>query len=162
VVPGSTLPAEIERLRRVATSFRKLNDGWNAEPNAPAESIEVHGDTVLLDFDLNAFVFKRFAQGDRGRLTFLRCARYRLGSTNDEGWYRGQCRFSKLAPAWGEFYEVTGDLLDDDVPWWVDVPGATPHSRRRFLFYLRDHTFEVDAQDWKFEVLGPRIENGAK
>jgi hypothetical protein len=29
-----------------------------------------------------------------------------LGRTNDEGWYLGQCRFSKVAPTWGEFYHV--------------------------------------------------------
>ncbi|BDG03536.1 hypothetical protein [Anaeromyxobacter oryzae] len=139
----------------MATSFQKLNDGWNADPNAPAESVHVRGDTVFLEFYLNAFVFKAFAEGDRARLTFTRCSRYRLGSTNDEGWYRGQCRVSKLAPAWGELYEVTGDLLDQQVSDWVAVPPAAPGERRRFLFYLRDSTFEVDAQDWKFEVLGP-------
>ena len=89
--------------------------------------------------------------------------------TNDEGWYRGQCRFSRLAPAWGEFYEVRGDLLLDFVPdpeefrshgvqleprplRWVTIgePGVTS---RHFLFYLRDQTFECDATDWSFSVV---------
>lgn len=138
----------------MATSFHKLNDGWNAEPNAPGESVQVRGDTVLLEFGLNPFVFEAFAEGDRGRLTFSLSSGYRLGSTNDEGWYRGQCRFSKLAPAWREFCEVTGDLLDEQVSECIPVPAAANGERRRFLFYLRDSTFEVDAAEWKFEVLG--------
>ena len=48
-----------------------------------------------------------------------------IGPTGDEGWFRGQCRFSKLAPAWGEFYEIQGDLLldklDDE---WIEVPSS--------------------------------------
>jgi hypothetical protein len=112
-------PGARERARSVATSFHRLNDGWNAEPNAPAESVQVCGDTVSLEFDLNAFMFNAFSEGDQGRLTFSSCSRYRLGPTNDEGWYRGQCRFSKVAPAWGEFYEVTGDLFDEQVSDWV-------------------------------------------
>lgn len=136
------------------TSFRKLNDGWNAEPNAPAETVAVDGDMVHLEFDMNPFQFKSFAPGDRGRLTFFGCSRYRLGSTNDEGWYRGQCRFSSMAPAWGEFYEIAGDLFDERVRGWTVLQSA-PESQhdRRFLFYLRDKTFECDAQNWRFEVL---------
>src|SRR5437868_5815290 len=78
----------------MATRFIKINDGWNAEPNAPAPVVSRSGDDVILEFDLNAFRYKKFVEGDRGRLIFRRCWRYRLGSTNDEGWYHGQCRFS--------------------------------------------------------------------
>jgi hypothetical protein len=75
-----------------------INDGWNAEPNAPAPVITRSGDDVVLEFDLNPFRFKQFSEGERGRLIFRRCWRYRLGGTNDEGRYLGQCRFSKILP----------------------------------------------------------------
>jgi hypothetical protein len=88
----------------VATTFTKLNDGWNAEPNAPDAAVVVEGADVLLYFDLNPFQFPQFEEGQRAHLRFVDSWRYRLGSTNDEGWFRGQCRFSGLAPAWAEFY----------------------------------------------------------
>src|SRR5262252_4184855 len=93
----------------MSTFFIKLNDNWNAEPNAPTPSVSRSGNDVFLEFRLNPCPFNQFSQGDRGGLVFRNCWRYRLGKTNDEGWYLGQCRFSKVAPAWGEFYEVQGD-----------------------------------------------------
>ena len=63
----------------------------------------------------------------------------------------GQCRFSKVAPAWGEFYEVFGDLRLERCPSdWHEVGRPQP-SGRHFLFYLRDSTFECDADDWSLE-----------
>jgi hypothetical protein len=62
--------------------------------------------------------------------------RYRLGNTNDEGWYRGQCRFSKLAPAWGEFYEVEGDPLMDKAPDdWVQLSAPRKDRPDRFDYW---------------------------
>jgi hypothetical protein len=90
----------------MSTRFIKLNDDWNAEPNSPAPAVAPSGNDVVLEFRLNPFQFTQFSEGDCGRLVFRNCWRYRLGGTNDEGWYLGQCRFSKVAPAWGEFYEV--------------------------------------------------------
>lgn len=129
------------------THFVKLNDGWNAEPNAPAPAVTHSGNDLLLEFRLNPFQFKQFSEGDRGRLVFRNCWRYRLGGTNDEGWYLGQCRFSKIVPAWGEFYEVQDDLKLESSPDWM-VLGPEPHvPAKHFLFYLRDQTFECDAED---------------
>jgi hypothetical protein len=66
---------------------------------------------------------------------------------NDEGWYLGQCRFSKIAPAWGEFYEVDGDLKLESVPNdWIVVGPESRTTAKHFLFYLRDQTFECDAE----------------
>ena len=129
------------------TRFVKLNDGWNAEPNAPTPVVARSGNDVVLEFCLNPFQFKKSSNGDRARLVFRNCWRYRLGGTNDEGWYVGQCRFSEVAPAWGEFYEVQGDLkLESSPEDWV-VLGQEPHApAKHFLFYLRDHTFECDAE----------------
>jgi hypothetical protein len=135
----------------MATQFRQLNDGWNAEPNAPYPRVEVDGHDVVLTFLANPFQFPRFAEGQLLRLRFTGGRKYRLGSTNDEGWYRGQCRFSGEAPAWGEFYEVSGDLkLERSPSDWHFVGDPRPPGRH-FLFYLRDGTFECEADDWVLE-----------
>jgi hypothetical protein len=132
-------------------SFRRLNEGWNAEPNAPHPRVAVSGRDVLLHFLLNPFRFKSFAEEDEGALRFVDCSRFRLGATNDEGWYRGQCRYSELAPQWGEFYEIVGPdqhLMDPED--WRTVSVASTSSRH-FLFYFRDSTFECISADWTFE-----------
>ena len=68
---------------------------------------------------------------------------------NDEGWYMGQCRFSKLAPEWGEFYEVKGDLLLEKCPNdWKTI--NTCNGEKHYLFYLRDSMFECDAYKYEF------------
>jgi hypothetical protein len=133
------------------TTFKKLNKGWNAEPNAPHPKVEVKGTDVLLIFYLNHQLFAQFKEEQIGILRFHNCSRYRLGPTNDEGWYKSQCRFSKLAPAWGEFYEVSGDLLLNRSPNdWFEI-GVDAGKRKHFLFYLRDNQFEADAGSWTFE-----------
>jgi hypothetical protein len=65
--------------------FRKLNEGWNADPNAPEPSVFVSGRDLLVSFSLNPLQFRLFSFGDAGILRFADCCRYRLGSTNDEG-----------------------------------------------------------------------------
>jgi hypothetical protein len=137
----------------MATTFRQLNGGWNAEPNAPNPTVLINGDAVVLRFGLNHFVFPDCSADDLGELTFHKCWRFQLGSMNDEGWYRGQCRFSKLAPKWGEFYEVEGDLRLDEVTEDWTMLSSSDASARHFLFYLRDETFECDAQSWSFRIL---------
>lgn len=77
------------------TSFYQLNEGRNADPNAPRPAIEVQGEDVVLRFYVNPFQSHDFEEDEIGILRFVRCERYRLGATNDEGWYGGQCRFSK-------------------------------------------------------------------
>ena len=134
------------------TTFIKLSTDWNAEPNAPNPFVTISGRDLLLSFHMNAFRFPRFKEEDIGILRFSNCWRYRLGPTNDEGWYKGQCRFSKLAPGWGEFYEVSGDVLFEDCPDdWIDV-GPKTSAQKHFLFYLRDNQFEVDAESWTLDV----------
>ena len=132
-------------------SFIKLNEGWNAEPNAPYPSVKVAGTDVLLQFLLNPVRFLQFDPEDRGTLRFSTCSRYRLGATNDEGWYLGQCRYSSIAPAWGEFYELIGadPRLDEPKDW--HVVNAASNASRHFLFYLRDETFECVATHWERE-----------
>jgi hypothetical protein len=87
-------------------------------------------------------------------LTFSDCWRYRLDRTNDEGWWRGQCRFSRRAPDWGEFYEVAGDLRLERLPIdaWTVIGEQATETTRHFLFYFKDETFECDALGWRFKV----------
>jgi len=136
---------------RPVISFVQLNHGWKAEPNAPESRTEQRAGDVLLFFALNPFIFEQFNTDDRGIIRFVRCARYRLGGTNDEGWYSGRCRYSNLAPNWGEFYEIIGtDPLRDQPTDWVAI-GESERSRH-FLFYFRDNTFECISDDWGFEA----------
>jgi len=90
------------------TKFTKLNEGWNAEPNYPNPRVSTSKLALKLRFLLDPWVYPGFAEGDEAELVFSDCWRSRLGSTNDEGWYRGQCRFSGRAPCWGEFHELEG------------------------------------------------------
>jgi hypothetical protein len=152
----------------MATTFTKLNEGWNAEPNGQEPSVYIQGSDLVFEFLLNGLMFPNYKNAEKGFLRFFNCWRYRLGETNDEGWYRGQCRFSRLAPEWGEFYEVHGDLLLDAIPNpeafrvrglelgpfsldWMTL-GEPPEDSRHFLFYLRDQTFECDASAWELSV----------
>ena len=130
-------------------TFVKLNVGWNAEPNDPCETIAVDGDAVDLAFLLNPWAYDA-SEGNIARLIFTGVNRWRIGSTNEEGWYRGDCRYSGIAPAWGEFYEIVGDDPHRNAPsdWHELAPRAD--STRHFLFYLRDSTFECIAADWSF------------
>ena len=126
--------------------FHQLNQGWNAEPYAPNPVLEVQGGDLVLRFLVNAFQFTEFREGESGMLRFTACERYRLGPTDDDGWYGGQCRFSRLAPEWGEFYLVAGDaaLLDAPRDWQTLAPPSG--QGRHFLFYFRDNTFECVAR----------------
>ena len=129
------------------TKYTQLNDGWNAEPNAPGVKVETDGSELRLLFLANAFQFPEYDVDDVLRLRFRGCWRYRLGSTNDEGWYMGECRFGKSIP-WGEFYELAGDLRIGETADWI-VLGTEDPSSRHFLFYFRDETFECDADSWE-------------
>jgi hypothetical protein len=132
--------------------FLKLNNDWNAEPNAPDPHIEMDGEDILLHFEMNPFKFSEFEEGDVGTLRFVRCDRYRLGSTNDEGWYQGQCRFSGVAPAWGEFYLIEGCNTELGPTDWT-ILRKRDKPLNHFLFYLRDNTFECIAMTCVIEPI---------
>lgn len=135
------------------TTFTKLNTVWNAEPNAPYPTVKIEGNTLELYFTLNSFEFPEFTEDQKGKIEFTGVRRYRLGPTNDEGWFRGQCRFSEVAPGWGEFYLVEGNKRMEDSPNdWREIESSLAPTNH-YLFYLRDETFECEATSWKFEPL---------
>lgn len=108
------------------------------------------GSTVQVRFFLNHFAFDA-AEGEAARLTFTNCSLWRLGHTNDEGWYSGQCRYSETAPKWGEFCELTGfdEHRFDPADW--QRPQSNGTGVRHFLFYFRDETFECFADAWTLQ-----------
>jgi hypothetical protein len=136
------------------TTFVQLNQGWNADPNSPEPQVTVVAGDVVTTFFVNTFQFSEFTEGTKATIHFRSCHRYRLGSTNDEGWYMGKCRFSKLAPRWGEFYHLAGDrgLLLAPSDWTVVQPKTGCGSMEHYLFYFKDETFECLAQSWEVEL----------
>ena len=86
----------------------KLNYEWKADPNVPEAQVFIEGDALGLRFRLNTDLYERFAEGSQAQLRFRQCERYHLAGSNAEGGYRGQGRFGRSAPAWGEFYRLDG------------------------------------------------------
>ncbi len=126
--------------------FTRLNEDWNAHPNDPCLWFEQRGQTLLARMKPNPYAYRPYEKIAEITLNFSGCAKYRVTPVNDEGWYGGQCRFSGLAPSWGEFYEISGNSRDDmDPTAWIEMGGM---GTRHFHFYLKDETLEVKAQDW--------------
>jgi hypothetical protein len=136
------------------TTFVQLNHGWNADPNSPEPHVTVVDGDVVVTFFVNAFQFPEFTEGTKATIRFKSCQRYRIGPTNDEGWYMGQCRFSKLVPQWGEFYQLAGDsdILLAPNDWSVVQPETGSGSMEHYLFYFKDETFECVARSWEVEM----------
>lgn len=137
--------------------FIRHNNGWDAEPNAPMPSVEVLETVpeIKLSFYLNSFIHEDVEEGDKGVLEFINCYQYRLGATNDEGFYRGQCRFYKTGVEWGNFYNIINSTWKRDFPSdkiIVDSTLINNPSLNHYLFYFRDETFECIAQSYKFNV----------
>lgn len=136
------------------TTFVRINHGWNADPNSPEPQVTVVDGDVVVTFFVNAFQFPEFTEGTKATIRFKSCQRYRIGPTNDEGWYMGKCRFNKLAPQWGEFYQLAGDpaLLLAPNDWSVVQPETGCASLEHYLFYFKDETFECVARSWEVEL----------
>ena len=130
--------------------FTHLNADWNAEPNAPYLQVEQDDALLVARFKPNPFLHPRFEGVPQISVKFESCERYRVTNINDHGWYKGQCRFSGLAPAWGEFYEISGDTRDDlDATPWITMNGL---GTKHFHFYFRDQALEVKALDWSMQT----------
>ena len=128
-----------------------MNRDWNAEPNSPEEKLRIRESDLILEFFVNPWAYEGFKEEERARITFADCEKYRVGSINDEAWYRKQCRFSDFAPSWGEFYLITGEADEHQNPDdWIMV-GAK--GANHYLFYLRDNEIEVKAKNYEFEKI---------
>ena len=146
---------------------QKLDDGWDADPNAPEPHVTVTGSTATVRFRLSGllrntqprrpgplqrlFGARADPDGGWGALSFLGCSRWRWDDTNDHEWYKknGHGRYSGIAPKWGKFYELAGeDPIRDAVPW--ELIQTDTAAARHFLFYFRDETLEFMAEEWSF------------
>jgi hypothetical protein len=138
--------------------FHKLNVGWNADADVPQVQIAIEGAVLWLKFNPNRVQFPDFRNISLLYVRFNACSRYRVTPVNDHGWYADQCRFSGVAPDWGEFYEITGDTCDElDPRIWVNVDsGKLP--QRHFHFYFRDEAVEVKAADFELILDGKSYE----
>lgn len=133
-------------------TFTQLNEDWNAEPIAVGLKIEETGNSLLVRMRPNPYLHSQYKGIEEISVSFEGCSKYRVTPINDQAWYSGQCRFSGLAPAWGEFYEISGDTRDEmDPTLWIQMDGA---GTRHFHFYLRDEALEVKAQDWSMQPNG--------
>ena len=133
--------------------FIKLNENWNADPNAPEPILAVKGNIIIIDFYLNYFLFKDFKENDRGRLTFRNCSKYAFNGMNDEGYYYGQYRYKYTELPWGQFYQLSTDPTDFPSENVVLDPNADPKNLKHFLFFFRDNTFECYAESFEFDLI---------
>lgn len=135
--------------------FTRLNIGWNADPNAPSPKVGWKGNDLILKMCPNEFQFDHL-KADWIGCVFKDCTRFRVTLVNDHGFYLGQCRFSGLAPAWGEFYRIDGDTMDDLLtqPWTQRCPDN--EASKHFHFYLRDHSFECKAASVVHRLTGTK------
>lgn len=132
-------------------SFEKINIGWNADPNAPELNVTVNGADVMIEFYLNAFVYKAFSEGNKASITFHNCYLYRCGSPNDEGFFiHNESRYKKYGIDWGEFYLVHKSDWQENFPDPIQV-GVFHDDLQHYLFYFRDETFECIASSYSIK-----------
>ncbi len=135
--------------------YDQLNKNWNADPNSPMPEVSRMEDGVSLSFYLNAYLYDHIDEEAKGAIEFYNVHKYRLGPTNDEGYYRGQFRYTNKQLPWGEFYELTNSQWQKDFPndeVMVD-DSMNKKKLRHFLFFFKDETFECLANDYSYSYL---------
>lgn len=132
--------------------YKKLNKNWNAEANAPDLKISSNENEIELSFLLNSAVFEHIDTDEIGRLVFCNVYAYKIDSTSDEEYSRGQFRFKKDQLPWGEFYELFDSKWDNDFPDDKIVLNElkTKKEIRHFIFFLRNNIVECLATDYQF------------
>lgn len=133
-------------------TYTILTTDWNAEPNAPETALTVDKNFVTLDFFVNYFIYEKFKEGDKARLTFLNCLKYAFNAMNDEGYYKGHYRYKYTDLPWGEFYKL-------NTSWQTDFPAkhtALPEKIEKenlhhYIFFFKDNTFECVAESYQLE-----------
>lgn len=131
-------------------TYTQINTDWNADPNAPEVRLTVDNNSVTLEFYLNYFLFERFHEGDKAKLTFNKCYKYTFNGMNDEGYFQGQYRYKENQLPWGEFYKVETDW-EKDFPLKHEVLNGKSDERNHYIFFFKDNTFECVAEDFKIE-----------
>ncbi len=132
--------------------YEKLNTNWNADPNSPEPIVWVKEGNLIVDFFLNHFVFDQFKVGDRARIVFKACSKYSLNYCNHDGYYMGQYRTNPNELPWGEFYEIIKGF-DYDFPEPLEILNKNKPTNLHYIFFFRDHTLEVLADNYDFNIL---------
>ena len=135
--------------------FIRLNKGWNAEPNAPNPQIDIIQDNLVLSFLMNPYQYDGYKDGDIGFILFKNVFKYRLGSPNEEGFYKGQFRYKRSQVDWGELYKVENSDYFISFPADCEVinPELTSENNlKHYIFFFRDNTFECVANSYKLFV----------
>lgn len=133
-------------------TYKQLNNGWNADPNAPEPKISIHGSSITLEFYLNYFLFDNFKEGDKGQLTFLNCFKYAINTLNDEGYYKGNYRYKYTDLPWGEFYQINS--APEDFPKDAVILNFNENvsNLKHYLFFFKDDTFECLAEGFELNL----------
>lgn len=129
-----------------------LTEDWNADPNAPEVKLTIEGSSVTLDFFVNHFIYDKFKEGDKAKLTFPNCLKYSFSSMNDEGYYRGQYRYKYSDLPWGEFYRLDTNWETDFPVRHIALTDITDKEKlSHYIFFFKDNTFECVAENYQLE-----------
>jgi len=135
--------------------YKKLNIGWNAEPNAPEPKLTIDGYDIIIEFHLNPYTYENVKEGDLGNLRFFNCHKYSFNDCNDEGYMVfGQYRYKNFELPWGDFYEIFTDWENDFHPECKILNSEVEKKMmKHFIFFFRDDTFECVAENFEFKLL---------
>jgi hypothetical protein len=129
-----------------------LTKDWNAAPNAPEVQLSVKGSSVTLDFYVNYYIFDKFKEDDKARLTFTNCLKYSFNSMNEEGYYMGQYRYKYSDLPWGEFYKLNTNWETDFPIEHIALADLTDKEKlSHYIFFFKDNTFECVAENFQLE-----------
>jgi len=135
--------------------WTKLNTTFDADPvDSPRVLAGERGVQVIIW--MNPSEEHDVLEGEKAEIYFRGAHCFRVGSPNDEGFYRGQCRFSKSGLPWGAFYELHESGWETTFP--VDkriISPASSHANlKHYLWHFHDETFECIAEYYEFRRLG--------
>lgn len=133
--------------------FVKLNEEWNADPNFPNPQVDIIQNNIVLSFQMNSFQYDGYKEGDIGFILFKDVFWYRLGSPNDESFFRGQFRYDSSQVRWGNLYEVNESITNiPSESITVNENYKFNNRSRYYLFFFRDNTFECIANEYTLFV----------
>lgn len=125
--------------------FIKLNEGWNAEPNIPNPQIDIFQNNLVLSFVMNSYQ----NDGDIGFILFKDVLKYRLGSPNDEDFYKGEFRYKSSQVNWGEFYKIKNSDFTNILHFkMLNQKLIGEDNLKHYIFFFRDNTFECIAKHY--------------
>ncbi len=129
----------------VKNDFIKLNDGWDAEPNAPGLNIVLNNNDVVIVFLLDDEVTKL-------QIVFSNCFQYRIGKPNMDDFYLRKSKFNQYGIEWGNFYLINNSNWREEFPEAIKV-GGNDRDLKHFIYYFRDETFECIASSYNVEMI---------